>query len=147
MLSPQVWFNGFAARCHLQVEEELEDKQGCQQGYTSHLKIIISCTTLKYPKEKLFFNTIILFQDVLPGADSESAGRDDVSPGGARALSEDSALEERLVEQARCALEIVKKPMCAVELVEQARRAAVKRLKAPGALSSCCFGSRWLEGS
>ena len=88
-----------------------------------------------------------MFQDVLPGADSKSAGRDDVSPGGARALSEDSALEERLVGQARCALEIVKKPMCAVELVEQARRAAVKWLKAPGALLSCCFGLRWLEGS
>ena len=103
----------------------------------------------------------------LPGADSESEGRDDVSPGGARALSEDSALEERLVEQARCALEIVKKPMCAVkmmeeprcalgiakkpmcavEMVQEARRAAVKWLKAPGALSSCCFGLRWLEGS
>ena len=49
MLLPQVWFNGFEDRCQVQVEEELEDKQGCQQGYTSHLKIIISCTTLKYP--------------------------------------------------------------------------------------------------
>ena len=86
-------------------------------------------------------------QVALPGADSESEGRDDVSPGGARALSEDSALEERLVEQARCALEIVKKPMCAVEMVVEARRAAVKWLKAPGALTSCCFGSKWLEGS
>ena len=57
MLLPQVWVNGFANRCHVQVEEELEDKQGCQQGYTSHLKIIISCTTLKYPKKTSFFST------------------------------------------------------------------------------------------
>ena len=56
MLLPQVWFNGFAARCQVQVEEELEDEQGCQEGYTSHLRIIISCTTLKYPK-KTFFST------------------------------------------------------------------------------------------
>ena len=90
-----------------------------------------------FKTKRVFFNTIILFQDILPGADSEIEGRDDVSPGGARTLSEDSAFEERLVEQARCAL----------DMVEEARRAAVKWLKTPGALPSCCFGSRWLEGS
>ena len=100
-----------------------------------------------FKTKRVFFNTIILFQDFLPGADSEIEGRDDVSPGGARTLSEDSAFEERLVEQARWALEIVKKPRCAVEMVEEARRAAVKWLKAPGALPSCCCGSWWLEGS
>ena len=90
-----------------------------------------------FKTKRVFFNTIILFQDILPGADSEIEGRDDVSPGGARTLSEDSAFEERLVEQPRCAL----------DMVEEARRAAVKWLKAPGALPSCCFGLRWLEGS
>ena len=54
MLLPQVWLNGFANRCTVQVEEELEDKQGCQEGYTSHLKIIISCTTLL---KETFFST------------------------------------------------------------------------------------------
>ena len=90
-----------------------------------------------FKTKRVFFNTIILFQDFLPGADSEIEGRDDVSPGGARTLSEDSAFEERLVEQPRWALDIV----------EGARRAAVKWLKAPGALPSCCCGSWWLEGS
>ena len=100
-----------------------------------------------FKTKRVFFNTIILFQDILPGADSESEGRDDVSPGGARTLSEDSAFEERLVEQARCALDMVEGAMCSLEMVEEARRASVKWLKVPGALSSCCFGSWWLEGS
>ena len=59
---------------------------------------------------------------------------------------------DREEAQVRCgdgggALEIATKPMCALEMVEKSRRAAVKWLKAPGALSSCCFGLRWLEGS
>ena len=100
-----------------------------------------------FKTKRVFFNTIILFQDILPGADSESEGRDDVSPGGARTLSEDSAFEERLVEQPRYALEIVEQARCAVEMLEEARRASVKWLKAPDSLSSCCFELRCLEGS
>ena len=171
MLLSQVWFNSFEDRCHVQVEEELEDKQGCKEGYTSHLNndikhfnqiswktpsknfYIVSalgCSMIDvnfFKTKRIFFNTIILFQDILPGADSESEGRDDVSPGGARTLSEDSAFEGRFSEQARCVVEIVEQPRCALDMVEEARRAAVKWLKVPGALPSCCCGSWWLEGS
>ena len=54
MLLPQVWLNVFEARRHVQVEEELEDKQGCKEGYTSHLNNDIKhFNQIRYPEKHL----------------------------------------------------------------------------------------------